>query len=352
MALSSGTRWIGGAALATAVILAACTSSESGPISVPSGTGAASTRTAGTCNGEPDTLRPIQHVVVIMAENVSIGTLIGGPGSRNDRRAPFLNRLARDCGLATNYHVITQPSHPNYVAVVAGSTHVPPSCHDFACTARPLHTPSLFGQLGQAGLTWRVYVESMSTNCQQSSEGPYEVGHNPAPWFVPLREACARYDVPIEQLDADIAHDRLPNFSWIVPNDDHNMHVEPHGTGGEIRTGDAWLRRQMTQVIATPGYRDGSTVLFITWDEGDLTGVPFNRDCLSPALHDDVSCRVATLVVSKWVATGTTSDAFLSHFGLLKTVERLFGLPLLLHAGDPGTRDLIEDFGLSGAEGT
>jgi phosphatidylinositol-3-phosphatase len=36
--------------------------------------------------------------------------------------APYENALARDCGLATEYHAVTHPSLPNYIAMTSGST--------------------------------------------------------------------------------------------------------------------------------------------------------------------------------------------------------------------------------------
>src|SRR5947209_15868683 len=62
------------------------------------------------------------HVVWIWLENRSYETMIGGPGSVQRRLAPYFNQLADECGLATDYHNISHPSQPNYVAAVAGTT--------------------------------------------------------------------------------------------------------------------------------------------------------------------------------------------------------------------------------------
>src|SRR5919109_3419040 len=63
-----------------------------------------------------------QHVIWIWLENHSYEQLIGPPGSPAAAGAPYLNALAARCGLATNYHNITHPSLPNYLAATAGST--------------------------------------------------------------------------------------------------------------------------------------------------------------------------------------------------------------------------------------
>src|SRR5215472_7519588 len=48
-----------------------------------------------------------QHVIWIWMENHSFNTIIGNP------QAPYINSLASQCGLATNYHNVTHPSLPN-----------------------------------------------------------------------------------------------------------------------------------------------------------------------------------------------------------------------------------------------
>src|SRR5438270_12478182 len=50
------------------------------------------------------------HVVWIWMENHGYGSIIGS------RQAPYINSLAARCGLATNYHSVSHPSLPNYIA--------------------------------------------------------------------------------------------------------------------------------------------------------------------------------------------------------------------------------------------
>ena len=56
-----------------------------------------------------------QHIVEIMMENQSYGTIIGSS------LAPQINALANQYGLATNYYGVTHPSEPNYLTAVGGS---------------------------------------------------------------------------------------------------------------------------------------------------------------------------------------------------------------------------------------
>jgi hypothetical protein len=54
------------------------------------------------------------HVVVIVLENRELGEVIGS------RSAPYVNALARRGALFSDYHAITHPSLPNYIALLAG----------------------------------------------------------------------------------------------------------------------------------------------------------------------------------------------------------------------------------------
>lgn len=56
------------------------------------------------------------HVVVIVLENREYDEVAANPA------APFLNQLAARGALATNYHAVTHPSLPNYLALLGGST--------------------------------------------------------------------------------------------------------------------------------------------------------------------------------------------------------------------------------------
>ena len=92
--------------------------------------------------------------------------------------APYFNSIASECGAATNYHNLTHPSLPNYVAATSGIASLEPFYSDCSpsneCSSS---APSIFGQ----GETWKAYEESMSSNCDPSNSGDYAVRHNPPP---------------------------------------------------------------------------------------------------------------------------------------------------------------------------
>jgi hypothetical protein len=278
------------------------------------------------------------HVLWVVLENHSTPALIGRRGSAVARRSPYLNALARRCGLATNYHALTHPSLANYLALVSGSTGgVRPPCTPAEC---PQRRPTLFDQLRSRGLDWRVYAEAMPAPCHRSDSGRYVVRHNP-PTYFPSVAACASHDVPLGttsrgRLVDDLAADELAAFSIVVPDQCHNTHDCP------IASGDRWLSRMVPRVLASPAYRAGRTALVVTWDEGKggLRGQSCRRD-------PDRSCHIVTVVVSPTTRPGTRSGARYDHYSLLEATSRMLGVPTLLgHAADRRTRDLRPAFGL------
>ena len=238
------------------------------------------------------------HVIWIWMENHSYPQIIGGSSS------PYINSLARACGLATNYTAVAHPSLPNYIAATSGGTQTvaddnPPSSH-------PLVLNSIFQQARSA----RSYEESMTANCVPSSAGVYAVKHNPEEYYTPIRASCKANDVPMGTSSSGaflnaLDTDTLPAFSFVTPNLCNDMH------DCSIETGDRWLKTWVPKITASAAYRAGTTVLFITWDEDD--GSSGNH--------------VATIVVSPYTMPGTTSATAFTHYSLLRTTEELLGIP-------------------------
>jgi phospholipase C len=251
-------------------------------------------------------------------ENHSEGTIVGSS------QAPYLNRLAGECGLATNYHNITHPSLPNYIAATSGlgysalaafASDCPPAG---GCTTS---APSIFAQ----GETWRAYEESMPSNCDPSNSGDYAVRHDPPPYYTTLR-GCSSHDVPYSQLAGDLARSWLPAFSFITPNLIDDMH------DGTVADGDTWLAANLPKILASPQYRNGSTVVFITWDEGEG-----GTSDLCATNTSDIGCRIPTIVISPSTPRGTRSAALFNHYSLLATADQLLRVPTLGQASNAAT---------------
>jgi phospholipase C len=234
------------------------------------------------------------HVITIVMENKGFSQLAG--------HSPFLNALARRCGLATGYHAVTHPSLPNYLALVSGSTQGLDGSDCSPGAGCRSGAASIFSQT-----TWRAYAESMPGTCVQRNAGDYAPRHNPAVYFTSVAAACRSRDVPIARLIPDLRSGRLPAYAFITPN----LCSDEHDCG--VSTGDGWLSRWVPRIVASAAYRSGRTALFITYDEDD---------------HHEGN-RVYTVVVAPSVSPGTTSAAAFTHYSLLRTQEEMLGLPPL-----------------------
>jgi phosphatidylinositol-3-phosphatase len=285
-------------------------------------TSAAGSVPAGPCGSVSAPPRRVDHVIWIWMENKAYGDVIGSPA------APFVNGLAKRCGVATDYHGVTHPSLPNYIAATSGSTHG--ISDDDSPAAHPLGGPSIYSLLGKAGRTWRDYAESSPGPCPTFSTGTYAVRHDPATYYTGIRSDCRQWAIPMGTTArgsflSDLRAGTLPAFAFVTPNTCSDTHDCP------VATGDAWLAAWFDEILASPAYRSGRTVVFLTWDEDDGT----------------TTNRVPLVVVAPSVRPGTEAGGRLDHYALLKSTQQLLGLtPLLGHAGDPGTPSLLPAFNL------
>jgi phosphatidylinositol-3-phosphatase len=235
-----------------------------------------------------------RHVITIVMENHGFSQVAG--------HSPFLNALARRCGLATDYRAVTHPSLPNYLAMVSGSTQ---GLDGSDCSPGPgceSGGPSIFSQT-----SWRAYAESMPGACVDRNAGDYAPRHNPAVYFTSIAAQCQEQDLPLPRLLTDLRAGDLASYTFVTPNLCSDEHDCP------LTAGDRWLARWVPRIVRSPAYRDGTTALFITYDEDDRAE----------------GNRVYTVVVAPSVPAGTVAADAFTHYSLLRTQEELLGLPLL-----------------------
>jgi phospholipase C len=227
--------------------------------------------------------------------------------------APYENSLRSACGSTSTYEAVGSPSLPNYIGASAGDTFG--VTDDAAPSSHALSADNLFRQARAAGIGSRSYEEAMPAPCALASGGRYAVKHNPAAYFVggDDRDSCQRDDVPFDRFADDLAAGALPGFSFVTPDLCDDTHDCP------VATGDAWLARWVAQIVLSPQFAAGTTVVFVVWDEP--TPMPL-------------------LVVAPSVSPGADAPGPLDHYSLLRTTEELLGLPLLGRAASaPSMRD-------------
>ncbi len=238
------------------------------------------------------------HVFVIVMENHSYGEIIGSPS------APYINSLVGRGALATNYHAVSHPSLPNYLALTGGSTYGIAS----DCTTCWVSAQNVGDSLEAGGSTWKAYEESMPSPCFVGNSYPYAQKHDPFIYFNDIRTSaarCASHVVPYSQLGTDLqSSTSTPNFGFITPNMCNDMH------DCSVSTGDSWLSRQVPMILGSPAFTYQHSLLAITWDEDDSSA----------------SNHVATLFLGSGIVGGARSAAAYNHYSLLRTLESLRGV--------------------------
>ena len=345
-------------------------------------TSAAFARDEHPANAVPE----LNHVFLIMMENHAYDQIIG------NSNAPYLNQLAQTANLATNYYGIGHPSLTNYLEAVGGSNFGIandnyPNWH-YATPAANLNDPisgtgtdaetpadiapfnidipaapyvgkTIADQLVAAGKSWKSYQESLAGGVdkvnysdgdfsnlhavdQSKVQKLYAVKHNPFAYFANVQENTDPNNglnniVDFDELNglyADLRSGNVPNFSFIAPNQCHDMHGAGGGSalcGGDtlVQAGDAYVQKLVSAIKGSKAWKDGRNAIVIVWDENDFGSDPN---------------RVVAIVDTNYGAHGVSSDVPYSHFSLLKTLEAGFNLPCLNHACDANVNVMSDMF--------
>ena len=251
----------------------------------------------------------VGHVFLLVEENHSYSTVIGSSSM------PYLNRLASQFGLAASYYANVHPSIGNYFMLTTGQL----VTTDDAFTGT-VNVDNLVRELIAAGKTWKSYAENLpSAGYTGGDKYPYLERHNPVSYFSDVRNSSVQRHnlVPFTQFATDLGNNQLPDFSYIVPNAEHDAHNCPDGTSGcsdslKLSTADNWLKNNLGPLLSSPVFqKDG--LLVIVFDEA----------AASDSSHG--GGHVATLIVGPAVKPAFQSSTFYQHQNVLRLLVNSTG---------------------------
>ena len=168
-----------------------------------------------------------------------------------------------------------------------------------------------------------AYQEGITSNtCPIATSGHYAAKHDPFVFFTDIAGSppsattagCASHHKSYADLPADLAAG-LTGYIFITPDICHDMHGAVDCPSflfdaQNIHAGDTWLSTELPRLIAYTQAHDDA-VIFLTWDEGDATNV------------------VPLLAIGNYVKGGDAASTRYTHSSLLKSVEKLLGVPVL-----------------------
>lgn len=251
-----------------------------------------------------------KHVVIVVEENHSYSQIIG------NSNLPYLNSLAAKYSLATQYYANVHPSIGNYFMLTTGQIITNDAGHVPIVTA-----DNVVRRILTAGKTWKSYLESVpSIGYLGPDVFPYTRGHNPISYLTDVAKSSVQrlHLVPFTQFPKDLANNVLPNYSFIVPNQQHNGHncppgISPCSDSLILRTLDSWLKNNIGPLLNNAEFRQDG-ILIIVFDEGRETDTAHGGG------------HIATVVVGPKVRKAFRSTHFYQHQNVLRTALDALGI--------------------------
>jgi hypothetical protein len=247
----------------------------------------------------------IDHVVIVIEENAEFPNIIG------NRVMPYMNALASEYGLATQFYGNTHPSIGNYLMMTTGA--ITTQNNDYTGV---VDTDNVVRKLIAAGRSWRSYAEGMPVvgYLGATANNNYVKKHNPFAFFTDVANDSVqrRNLVPFTRFHQDMNGPGLPAYSFVVPN------LCSDGHDCTLSVEDQWLHDNIGPLLRNPRFQQ-SGLLIISFDEG--------------VTNTFGGGRIVTIVVGPRAKRGFQSATRYQHQSLLRFSMEVLGLSSYPNAG-------------------
>jgi phospholipase C len=237
----------------------------------------------------------------------------------DERHAPTLSALARHYAVLTHWHAsVPGETWPNrnfaHAATSDGTDHI---------ELRFYPNRTIFDQLGDAGVDWRVYHDGIA-----------QVWAFPSLW----RKNRDHFR-PAAELFADLAAGNLPPYTFVEPNhgyglgEGNSQHPANNTDTGDSFTGGEELMARIYHALAGNPAVFAKTLLLITYDEH---GGFFDHEPPVPVVPPDglraadgfdfalSGVRVPAVAVSPLIPKGCLDETGYEHSSIPRTVRAQF----------------------------
>lgn len=218
---------------------------------------------------------------------------------------PYLNSLAAQNALATQYYADTHPSIGNYFMMTTGQI----ITNDDSFNGQ-VNVDNLVRHLIQAGKSWKAYAESLpAIGYIGGDSGAYLHRHNPLSYFSDVAGSSNQRQnlVPFTQFAPDLNNGQLPDFAFVAPN----MFDDAHN--GTLQQADQWLQANIAPLLSSSQFQKGG-LLLIVFDEAEDTDTTLGGG------------HVSLVLVGPRVKRGFQSSNQYQHENLLKMITTYLGI--------------------------
>jgi acid phosphatase len=212
---------------------------------------------------------------------------------------PYLNSLASQYGLATQYFANTHPSIGDYFMLTTGQI----ITNDDSFTGT-VNDDNIVRELLASGKTWKSYAESRYDPLL------YAKRHDPLSYFSDVVNSATQSQnlVLLSQFSSDLSNNTLPNFSFVIPNLVNDAH------SGPLQVADAWLQDNIAPLISNAAFQKEGLLIIV-----------FDEAATSDATHG--GGHVAALIISAKAKQGFQSTAFYQHESAIRLILDTLGVP-------------------------
>src|SRR3989454_6680808 len=225
------------------------------------------------------------QLVVVLMENHNLNEIYGP--------APYMTQLADQYSFSEGWSSITNPSQPNYIALLGAST--------FGVSGDGNHPnlnhPTIVDVIENSGHTWKAFAEGAGgSGCGLSP--PRGEDHFPFLSYTTITGNSARCANLISGGPTEVvaALNAGTSFIWFTPTDNHNMH------DNSVSSGDSWLQSWVPGLLSAMAGKKAA--LMVTFDEGYAN---------PPLVYTSFSGPSTVLAHS--------SSAAYTHYSFIKLIE-------------------------------
>lgn len=272
------------------------------------------------------------HVYIVAEENRSYERIVGSVSM------PYLNGLLAKGAVATQFYANQHGSLENYFWVTAGQK----ITYNNSTTA-VFNVDNIERHLLTNGKTFKSYAQTLPyAGYTGLYYNAYMKRHAPLPYFTDMaNSSLIMHHVSTTQMAKDIANGTLPNFAFITPDGDHDMHNCGTDLGACFWTADQWLKYNIGPLLATAPFQPGGDGILIIWaDEADLST---DNRCSATVL---TGCggHILVAMIGPQVKAGYKSVTTYHHPSVLRTMLEALGTTANFPAAANTAPDMREFF--------